>query len=150
MSAKYLLSYCVKPLYLMDNIDESKSCGLVTGILYASIITFLLVAYITRLYLIKSLPYPIHAIQALGLALIILWWFIPGYYTIGYANMWKGYNDTYQELLAQGYTRFQILTIFNNFSSSSSDVNGVAVIPGIGNLATEHGRQETTPSPSSK
>lgn len=131
--SKFILSFCVEPLYVMDSINKAHSCGYYSGLVYCAILSIL-----TGLFLLRKL-YTTHDNDKLKPAVIILssiilvcWIFIPLFVRYSYGNMWIGYNTYIQAFINQGFTRQQAIAMISQITSIS-DIN-IGYIQGVSSL----------------
>src|SRR5581483_6916668 len=110
--SKFIISYCVEPLYVIDDIEKARTCGYSTGLVYCTILTIIFGLIIIRhLYKHDSqyiyTPKPV--LVVLLSAIILCWIFIPLFIRSFYGNMWSGYNAYIQDFINQGFTRQQAI-----------------------------------------
>jgi hypothetical protein len=133
--SKYVLSFCVEPLYVLESIDKAQHCGFATGLIYCTILTIIISLFLLRHFYVnkdqekyKIKPFVVILISVL----ITCWIFIPLLLRYSYGNMWTGYNMYVQDFMNQGFTRQQAIALISQISSSG-DIN-VGYIQGASSL----------------
>ncbi len=127
MSSKYVVPHCVRPIFLQSSKDSSKQCGLINGLIYCTMLTITIGAMGGRFYYKETDPvikkYILYGIIG---SLTCIWLFIPIIVRYGYGTIWEGYDQTTKDLMAQGYTKEQALSIIQGIAGDAEPQLGFA------------------------
>ena len=149
MSAKYFLPYCVVNTYLLDTVEQAENCGLINGILYAFLISLVIIFFTIRFYIRLNPVYRSKFLMFIGIILLILWIWLPLSFKSGYNVLWTGYTNVINSLLSLGYTRFQAISILQSANSSGDILSGSIISSASGGLiALSPKNKNNSPSPS--
>jgi hypothetical protein len=119
--SKYFVPECVLPLYFMGSESTAHNCGVVSGTIYASIITLLTLLLIFRIY--TKVPDPNERMlyyKIIGIALGVCWIILPVMAWFSYGNMWKGYQQVMSYLQAEGYSQITSVQILAGIDGNNS------------------------------
>lgn len=110
MSAKYFIPHCIKPVYLHQTESSAKQCGLVNGLIYSFLVSLIIIVAGGRYYFLQTDPiFRKKILYGIIITLSIIWILVPVISRSGSGTMWRGYVETIDELLAQGYTKQQAI-----------------------------------------
>jgi len=126
--SKYFISHCVKPIYMLNTKEQATQCGTWDGVfsgLTVVVIAFVLAAhfFIKEYSKSKEKKY----VFFIGAAIISVVLFTGSVITsrFGSETVWKGYADSMDELLAQGLTRLQAISVLQTYEKSSPLQSGL-------------------------
>lgn len=115
---------CIKPIYLMDTIDDAHRCGLVNGVIYCSMLTPIILIIIERIHNKTEWFSGKTLVYTTIIVLSLLWILVPIILYFGYGSMWIGYTQTLNSLISQGLSRIQafemLVQLFGNTGGNVS------------------------------
>jgi len=125
--SRLFIATCVKPIYLMDTIEEAWNCGQTNGFLYAALLTPVILYFTYKAYhsFDNKKLIGFGSLFILGL----IWTIIPILLRFGYGNMYLGYTSTINNLISQGLTRFQAISIMASLYGNTN-LSSVVSMPG--------------------
>jgi phosphoglycerol transferase MdoB-like AlkP superfamily enzyme len=127
----------------MDTIEEAWNCGQTNGFLYAALITPVVLYFTYKAYHNFDNKKLIAFTTLFALALV--WTIIPILLRFGYGNMYLGYTSTINNLISQGLTRFQAISIMASLYGNTN-LSSVVSMPGAsaaGVFASSNQQQNT-------
>jgi hypothetical protein len=127
MAAKFFISKCILPTFLQKSEDDAKSCGLVNGLIYCSLVTLIILAGGGRFYLNEeNLEKKKQILYFIIGILCLIWLVIPLVSRNGEGKMWIGYQDAIKDLMNQGYSKKDALAFIQGIATSAEPNIGLA------------------------
>jgi len=124
--SRLFISNCIKPIYLMDTIEDAWRCGQTNGFIYSGMITPIILFLTYKGYS----NYKNNILLYLGMLMLILSWvLLPIILRFAYGNMYIGYTSTINKLMSEGLTKFQAINIMTSLYGNTS-LNSIVNLPG--------------------
>jgi hypothetical protein len=121
---------CIQPIYVMDDISIAHKCGLISGLMYCSLMTPIFLLVFLRFYYKNYDPLIIKLVVFIFFA---MWLVVPFFLKFAYGNMWLGYDQTLKIFIKEGMSKIDaILTMTRLFGDTN--VSTIASIPSIPGL----------------
>lgn len=130
--SKFFSPYCIKPIYLIDTIEEAGTCGFINGLFYAFIFTLTILLAGYKFYGSETdINIKRYVIYAMGISIGLLWILSPIITYYSHKTLWDGYNDSKIELQSKGYDKMEILNILQMYDQRSTPVNIGGIPTGV-------------------
>lgn len=132
MFAKYLVPYCIKPVFLNSSRGEAMKCGFFNGLLICAFITIVSGLAALRFYMKEqNEDTKKQILKWYGIAIGVVWVFVTIFSWYGHGNMWEGYQGVIEDLVKQGFTRMQAISFLQNMDLSVSSALSLGPIQGM-------------------
>ena len=141
--SRLFISNCIKPIYLMDTIEDAWHCGQTNGLIYSIMSTPIIIFCGYKLYNTYKNPIILYLMTFI---LICSWVLLPIILRFAYGNMYIGYSSTVNKLMSDGFTKFQAINIMASLYGTTS-LNSIVNLPGITSPTSFATTQPTTTQP---
>ncbi len=122
MASKYFWPTCVKPLYIQEDMNKAETCGLINGLVYCFFFTITTLVFAGRFWYKETDEIMKKRILYIAIAVIAAAWIIvPIFSKFSNKTLWKGYDESINDLIAQGYTRQEAIRMVQGFGEASGD-----------------------------